>query len=94
MRAGAREQAKEIDANRHIPAPLHRVADPLLGIATGVFAYYLYETDPKNAAARPAGRSLLDVGSRWWNSQAPARTLYVGPKPLEDQVERTGAKVV
>ncbi|UZJ52174.1 hypothetical protein CBS101457_001494 [Exobasidium rhododendri] len=56
-----------------------RAADPVLGLATGVFAYYLWETDPKNAALRPAGRSLVDVTTRWWNSTPAPRSLYTGP---------------
>lgn len=76
------------------PFYFYRVADPIVGIATGVFAYYLWETDPKNAASRPVGRSLVDVTSRWWNSQPPPRTLYIGPKPLGDRIERSGSKVI
>jgi hypothetical protein len=77
--------------------PLDSAADPILGVATGFFAYYLWETDPKNAASRPVGRSLLDVTGRWWNSTPPPKTLYVGPGPEPvggRAVERTGVKIV
>jgi hypothetical protein len=36
--------------------------DPLLGIFTGVFAYYLYETNPRTA---PAQEQKLDNLVRW-----------------------------
>jgi hypothetical protein len=36
--------------------------DPLLGIFTGVFAYYLYETNPRTA---PAPEQKLDALVRW-----------------------------
>ncbi|ESK94535.1 hypothetical protein Moror_8002 [Moniliophthora roreri MCA 2997] len=29
------------------PVLLHRVIDPILGVFTGVLAYYLYETHPR-----------------------------------------------
>lgn len=70
--------------------------DPLVGIATGVFAYYIYETDPRNAQSRPAGRSLADLASRFWNDDRPPFTLYSGPNPLGDRIDRgiNTAKVV
>jgi hypothetical protein len=36
--------------------------DPLLGIFTGVFAYYLYESNPRTA---PAPEQRLDTLVRW-----------------------------
>ena len=36
--------------------------DPLLGIFTGVFAYYLYETNPRTA---PPPEQNLDTLVRW-----------------------------
>ena len=43
----------EVCASRHTPVILrlliwpHRTLDPILGVATGIFAYYLYETHPR-----------------------------------------------
>ncbi|PWN88207.1 hypothetical protein FA10DRAFT_157094 [Acaromyces ingoldii] len=71
-----------------------RLADPVLGLATGVFAYYLWETDPRNAPVRPQGRTLLDLSRRWWNDERPSRILYSGPSPFGDKVERGDRRVV
>ncbi|KDN52429.1 hypothetical protein K437DRAFT_266617 [Tilletiaria anomala UBC 951] len=49
-----------------------KYSDPVFGMVTGAFAYYLWEKDPKNAAERPPGRSLHELASRrWQNGQAP-----------------------
>jgi len=44
------------------PALLSRTLDPLLGVFTGIFAYYLYETNPRTA---PAPEQKLDTLVRW-----------------------------
>jgi len=44
------------------PVLLSRTLDPLLGIFTGAFAYYLYETNPRTA---PAPEQKLDHLVRW-----------------------------
>ncbi|KAH9966765.1 hypothetical protein BC827DRAFT_1264688 [Russula dissimulans] len=44
------------------PVLLSRTLDPLLGIFTGAFAYYLYETNPRTA---PASEQKLDNLVRW-----------------------------
>jgi len=44
------------------PALLSRTLDPLLGFFTGVFAYYLYETNPRTT---PAPEQKLDTLVRW-----------------------------
>ncbi|PWN33871.1 uncharacterized protein FA14DRAFT_190984 [Meira miltonrushii] len=71
-----------------------RALDPLLGIATGVFAYYIYETDPRNASQRPAGRSLSELATRYINNEKPQFTLYTGPNPLGDRIDRSDKKAV
>lgn len=38
---------------------LSRAVDPLLGVFTGVFAYYLYEVNPRNAI--PERDRLLEL---------------------------------
>ncbi|CEH18013.1 Non-classical export protein 1 [Ceraceosorus bombacis] len=53
-----------------------RVSDPLVGVFTGLFAYYIYETDPRNAAQRPEGRRLWDLLSRWSRDEKPDKSLY------------------
>ncbi|KDQ33524.1 hypothetical protein PLEOSDRAFT_1087856 [Pleurotus ostreatus PC15] len=35
-----------------MPVLLSRTLDPILGVFTGVFAYYLYETNPRTALPR------------------------------------------
>lgn len=51
------------------------MADPIFGIATGIGAYYIYETDPRNAADHGPGNTLLDLISRRWGVANPlART--------------------
>lgn len=55
--------------------------DPILGIATGVFAYMLYEGDPSNSADRPAGRSLRELVERRLKGIPPPDDLYAGPAP-------------
>lgn len=42
--------------------PAHSAIDPFLGIFTGVFAYYLYENNPRTA---PAQRECLMELVRW-----------------------------
>ncbi|KAI0256799.1 hypothetical protein BJV78DRAFT_1278431 [Lactifluus subvellereus] len=44
------------------PVLLSRTLDPLLGIFTGAFAYYLYETNPRTA---PIPEQKLDSLVRW-----------------------------
>lgn len=66
--------------------------DPILGIATGAFAYYIFETDPRNAGQRPPGRSLLDLTSRYINGERAPYTLYTGPNPLGNRIERTAGE--
>ncbi|KAI0006128.1 hypothetical protein BJV74DRAFT_880431 [Russula compacta] len=44
------------------PALLSRTLDPLLGIFTGAFAYYLYETNPRTALSP---EQKLDNLVRW-----------------------------
>lgn len=77
----------------HTDRRSYRLSDPLLGVATGAFAYYIWETDPRNASQRPPGRSLLQVTQRWWNQEKPPFTLYSGPEPLGDRIDRTSATI-
>jgi len=52
------------------PPLLSRALDPVLGIFTGIFAYYLYETNPRTAFL--PGEKLPDL-LRWklskWRQQ-------------------------
>ncbi|KII88400.1 hypothetical protein PLICRDRAFT_175994 [Plicaturopsis crispa FD-325 SS-3] len=56
------------------PVLLSRTLDPLLGVFTGVFAYYLYETNPRTAL--PPDQRLVEL-SRWkysrWQQEREAR---------------------
>ncbi|PWN50332.1 hypothetical protein IE53DRAFT_387371 [Violaceomyces palustris] len=38
-----------------------RISDPILGITTGIMAYYLWENDGRNSELRPQGRKLNDL---------------------------------
>jgi len=38
-----------------------RLVDPIFGLSTGVLAYYIWETDAKNAHLRPEGQKLHDL---------------------------------
>lgn len=44
------------------PALLHRYVDPVLGVFTGVLAYYLHETHPRTAL--PPDQRLMEL-IRW-----------------------------
>lgn len=48
-----------------------RIADPIFGVVTGVGAFYLWETDPRNAADHGEGHRLWDLLSRRWGGHAP-----------------------
>jgi hypothetical protein len=60
--------------------------DPLLGVATGVMAYYLWEHDDRNYDERPPGRTLYELVQRRIAHTPPCQDLYAGPdaaqKPL------------
>ncbi|KAJ1024166.1 hypothetical protein NDA16_003005 [Ustilago loliicola] len=56
-----------------------RVFDPILGLATGVMAYFLWENDGRNAHERPEGRSLPELVQRRLSNQPPPADLYAGP---------------
>lgn len=58
----------------HFPYTL-RYADPIFGIATGAFAYILWERDPKNEQERPPGKTLQELVSRRVNGQEPSRPI-------------------
>lgn len=57
--------------------------DPILGLATGVMAYFLWENDGRNAHERPDGRSLPELVRRRLNNQPPPDSLYAGPQATE-----------
>lgn len=60
----------------------HRAIDPILGVGTGVMAYFLWENDGRNEVHRPDGRKLLDLLNRKWNNQRPPRELlHSGVQP-------------
>ncbi|KAL9935086.1 hypothetical protein V8E36_006162 [Tilletia maclaganii] len=53
-----------------------RVADPVFAVATGVFAYVIWEQDGRNAEHRPEGRRLADLVKRRWElGPAASRTM-------------------
>ncbi|KAJ1020336.1 hypothetical protein NDA18_005932 [Ustilago nuda] len=63
-----------------------RLFDPILGLATGVMAYFLWENDGRNAHERPEGRSLPElVRRRLANQPAPAE-LYRGPAATQRSI--------
>lgn len=65
---------------RSFPHPPYcRVFDPILGLATGVLAYFLWENDDRNTQERPDGRSLPELVRRRLNNQDPPKSIYAGP---------------
>ncbi|KIS65927.1 uncharacterized protein UMAG_06014 [Mycosarcoma maydis] len=56
-----------------------RVFDPMLGLATGAMAYFLWENDARNLHERPQGRSLPELLRRRLSGQPPPSSLYAGP---------------
>ncbi|CAO1618819.1 unnamed protein product [Sympodiomycopsis kandeliae] len=65
-----------------------RFVDPILGLGTGVMAYFLWEYDGKNYDQRPDGRKLADLVSRKWNNQRPSRDLLHSDAPNVDGQDR------
>ncbi|KAL5529777.1 hypothetical protein ACEPAG_5764 [Sanghuangporus baumii] len=57
-----------------MPAPvlLSRSVDPLLGVFTGVLAFYLNQTNPRTAP--PRGENLMDL-IRWKREMSRASRL-------------------
>jgi len=47
--------------SRALPVLLSRTADPLLGVFTGLMAFYLHETNPRTAP--PQGETLRELVS-------------------------------
>ncbi|KAJ9475908.1 Non-classical export protein 1 [Pseudozyma hubeiensis] len=60
-----------------------RVSDPILGLATGVMAYFLWENDARNYHERPQGRSLPELVRRRLSGQPPPSNLYAGPEATQ-----------
>ncbi|EST07318.1 Non-classical export protein 1 [Kalmanozyma brasiliensis GHG001] len=63
-----------------------RVFDPILGLATGVMAYFLWENDPRNSHERPSQRSLPELVRRRLNSQTPPESIYAGTDPTQRSI--------
>ncbi|PWN23078.1 hypothetical protein BCV69DRAFT_310567 [Microstroma glucosiphilum] len=64
-----------------------RLADPILGLSTGVLAYYLWEYDPRNDAQRPEGRKLVDLARRRFGGGVESKTVA----PVTSTATGTGA---
>ncbi|CBQ71291.1 conserved hypothetical protein [Sporisorium reilianum SRZ2] len=60
-----------------------RVFDPILGLATGVMAYFLWENDARNYHERPEGRSLPELLRRRLANQPPPESIYAGPEATQ-----------
>ncbi|KAI0797994.1 hypothetical protein C8Q75DRAFT_709482, partial [Abortiporus biennis] len=48
-----------------------RTVDPILGVFTGVFAYYLYETNPRTAL--PESERLVELAKWKWQKTVRER---------------------
>ncbi|KAI0082627.1 hypothetical protein K474DRAFT_1702624 [Panus rudis PR-1116 ss-1] len=60
---------------------LSKALDPLLGVFTGVFAYYLYENHPRTAP--PDGERLIDL-ARWkWEKRRREQASHLGNEDEE-----------
>ncbi|SPO31626.1 uncharacterized protein UTRI_06344_B [Ustilago trichophora] len=60
-----------------------RILDPILGLATGVMAYFLWENDPRNAHERPPHRSLPDLVRRKLSNQPPPENIFAGQEATQ-----------
>ena len=60
-----------------------RVFDPILGLATGVMAYFLWENDPRNSHERPRGRSLPELVQRRLANQDPPADIFAGAEATQ-----------
>ncbi|PWY97869.1 hypothetical protein BCV70DRAFT_202360 [Testicularia cyperi] len=61
-----------------MPYLVGRLFDPILGLGTGVMAYFLWENDARNAQFRPDGRTLPELVQRRLNNVDPPPHLYEG----------------
>lgn len=57
---------------------LSRTLDPLLGVFTGLLAYYLHETNPRSAP--PEGHRLHELVTWKWGTAKEARAAQAGAK--------------
>ncbi|GBE82164.1 hypothetical protein SCP_0405440 [Sparassis crispa] len=57
------------------PALLSRTLDPFLGVFTGVFAYYLHETNPRSAV--PRDDRLVELMKWKWSKRKREREMHL-----------------
>jgi hypothetical protein len=55
---------------------LSRTLDPLLGVFTGLLAYYLHETNPRSAP--PEGHTLRELAAWKWGMAKERRAQAAG----------------
>ncbi|SPO30414.1 uncharacterized protein UTRI_06344 [Ustilago trichophora] len=60
-----------------------RIFDPILGLATGVMAYFLWENDPRNSHERPPHRSLPDLVRRKLSNQPLPENIFAGQEATQ-----------
>ncbi|KAH8116776.1 hypothetical protein DFH11DRAFT_1131624 [Phellopilus nigrolimitatus] len=82
----------------HAPALLSRSLDPILGVFTGVLAFYMHETNPRTAP--PSDESLLAL-AQWkrekWNrarvEKEEAESEAQFRRTVEELVKEDGTKI-
>ena len=67
---------------------LSRTLDPMLGLFTGLLAYYLHETNPRSAP--PPGHSLRELVSWKWGVTRERRAM----KDLHRDTAGSGSEVI
>ncbi|KAI0636963.1 hypothetical protein C8Q77DRAFT_1095356 [Trametes polyzona] len=67
------------------PPLLSRTLDPILGVFTGVLAYYLYESHPRTAMPEELKlKSLLRWKYTRWQQERERKLLGSGEDPVVD----------
>ncbi|CCM04606.1 uncharacterized protein FIBRA_06788 [Fibroporia radiculosa] len=71
------------------PALLSRTLDPILGVFTGVFAYYLYEINPRSGIAQGDRLSELTAW-RWakWRNERRNKLSEGGEEEALDAIKK------
>ncbi|RPD66144.1 hypothetical protein L226DRAFT_609041 [Lentinus tigrinus ALCF2SS1-7] len=76
------------------PPLLSRSMDPILGVFTGIFAYYLYEKHPRTAMPEELRlMSLLRWKREKWQQERERKLLGTGEEAIDWQAIEASAEV-
>ncbi|KAH9901394.1 hypothetical protein C8Q73DRAFT_243622 [Cubamyces lactineus] len=76
------------------PPLLSRSLDPILGVFTGVLAYYLYETHPRTAMPEELRlKSLLGWKYAQWQKEREQKLLGTGDEQIDWQAIASSVEV-